>query len=159
MKAQRNVVAVLVAGATLVVTAAFAPAARAEGVSIKEYRMAMRGLIQDVTAWNQELDVQLAAMRTKPELACGVEYKELVDRGGWLADDLIGTAGNGPQVLVGLGVAAGEGLNKTVDGAAEAARDCDGSHFGSALEQVAAGRGQYDEQIARVRVFAIGNGR
>lgn len=156
---QRNVVALVVAGTVLAVSAAFAPAAQAEGVSIKQYRTAMRGLIQDVTAWNQELDVQLNALQTKPELACGVEYQELVKRGGWLADDLIGTAGNGPGVLVDLGVAAGEGLQITVAGAAEAALDCDGSHVASTLEQVAQGRDQYAEQIARVRVFAIGKGQ
>jgi hypothetical protein len=159
MKAQRNVVSMLVAGAVLAVAVAFAPAAHAEGVSVKEYRKAMGGLISDVAAWNAELDVQLAALQTKPELACGAEYGELVRRGGWLADDLIGTAKNAPQVLVGLGVAAGEGLNVTVDGAGTASLDCDGTHIADAIAQVEAGRDQYDENIARVRVFTIGKGR
>jgi hypothetical protein len=159
MTTQRNVVATMVAGAALVVAAAFAPAVRAEGVSIKENRAALRGLIQDVSAWNVELDVQLSALQTKPELACGAEYTELMQRGGWLADDLAGTMTNSPAVLQGLGVAAAQGLDATVDGAASAALDCDGSELPAALDKVRDGRDQYAENIARVRVFAIGKGR
>ncbi len=151
-------VLVTVAGTALAIGVAMAPAAAQanEPLPTKVYQKAMRGLLADVEGWNGELNVQLNALQTKPEVACGADYHELVQRGGWLAADLAGTAMGGPESLVAPGVDAAEALRQVANGAGIAALDCDGTNVAAALEQVDAGRASYAESIAPVRVFTVG---
>lgn len=142
----------------LAVGLAMAPVAAEanEQLPTKVYKKAMRGLLADVESWNGELNVQLNAMQTKPEVACGAEYAELVRRGTWLAADLEGTALGGPEVLVAPGVNAAKDLRHAAEGAGFASLDCDGVNLTAALEQVEAGRAGYAEHVSPVRVFTIG---
>jgi hypothetical protein len=152
----RGTMTMVMVGAAVALGLAFAPAAHAREVSVKDYQREMRLLLPDVESWNHELNVSLAAMTAKPELACGEEYRSLVAQGKSLADDLAGTALNAPAYLVDLNVQAAAGLQAAVRGAGLARQDCDGADLADVRQQVGAGLDQYDENIPRVRAFVIG---
>lgn len=151
-----KVLTMALVGAVAAVGLAFAPAAHAEGTSVKDYQREMRLLLPVIQGWNHQLDLNLTAMQTKPELACNDEYHSLVALGKSLAEDLAGTALNAPAPLVGLNLQAAEGLREVVRGAALASQDCDGENLPEVRDQVSAGQDRYDENIARVRSFVIG---
>ena len=155
MKA-RGILTVLAVGAAMALASAFAPAAQAQEVSVKDYQREMRLLLPEIETWNHDLNVNLMAMQTKPELACGDDYLQLVALGRSLAADLAGTALNAPATLRDQNVAAAEGLQMAAIGAGQASLDCDGPDLGVVRAQVEFGQSRYDENIARVRVFVIG---
>jgi hypothetical protein len=155
MKA-RGMLTVAMVGAAMAVASAFAPAAQARDVSVKDYQREMRLLLPVIESWNHDLNVNLTAMQTKPELACGDDYPQLVALGRSLAADMAGTALNAPATLRDQNLAAAAGLQAAVSGAGQASQDCDGANLGEVRTQVEVGLARYDENIARVRVFVTG---
>jgi len=134
---------------------AFSPvSARAE--SATSYRPAMRALVGTIDAWIVELDVQLAAVNTKPEAACSEEYAVLVSRGATMVDDLRGTALNAPAALVGANVLAADGLGAIVTGAAEMSAGCNGGSVANSLSRVEDGRADYAQGMMKIRNFLTG---
>ena len=126
---------------------------------VGEYRSGMAGLIDDADQWNSELTEMLTALPTKPELACSDEYIELVNRGRWITDDLIGTGKLAPRAMRATHDRAVSGMEHVVAGAAEIGAACDGSNFGGGLQTIQQGQTDYQRGIFRVRNFLHGFGR
>ena len=126
---------------------------------VGEYRAGMPGLIADADQWNAELSAMLAALPTKPELACSAEYIELVNRGRWITDDLVGTGKLAPRALESAHARAVRGITVAVAGAAQIGAACDGSNLSAGVAAIQQGQTDYHRGIFRVRNFLHGFGR
>lgn len=150
---------VLLAGMfALALTATAGPrAAQASGFA--DYRAGMAGLITDIGAWSADLNTFVAALATKPELACSAEYADLLQRGSSLTADLAGTGRNAPRALSASQNHAVAGMTETVEGAKLIGSACNGSTLRAGLAQIQQGQAEFAKGTLRIQGFIHGFGR
>ncbi|MFQ5460546.1 MAG: hypothetical protein ACE5EL_07100 [Anaerolineae bacterium] len=85
--------------AALVVIAFAATSVPAAASPADEYRAAMKPFAHDLARWSGNVNAAAEAAVVKPELSCGTDLAELGRIGGWMADDLKGTAQLAPRPL------------------------------------------------------------
>ena len=117
------------------------------------YKSSMYGLIQDTDAYAAEVKAEIGAVTVKPERACGAEFQTILRRGGWLADDLTGSAVSAPDALKEANEKAAAGFQQMVDGAEVIALSCDGSTLTTGAEMIEAGHDEYMDHIQELRTF------
>jgi hypothetical protein len=121
------------------------------------YRSAMRDLIGLTDQWSHDLNGQVATITIKPEQACAAEYQDFVQQGGWLADDLAGSALSAPAEVADANRLAAEGFREMVNGAQAIAQSCDGSALATGTKQISTGKAQYRQHITAVTLWVYGD--
>jgi hypothetical protein len=142
--------------AAVALAAAFvhAPASPAAAQTTEaQYRLVMSALIEDADGWHVALQEDLKAIVLKPELACTDDFGFRVRQGGWLADDLTGSALTAPAGARYANERAAAGFAQMVDAADAIAASCDGSALEAAQENIDSGFAKYDENAKVMKAF------
>jgi hypothetical protein len=117
------------------------------------YRESMGYFLPVIDAWNNELDADLAAVAVKPELACSTDYAELLRRGGYILDDLRGSALSAPSPVAAANLRAADALQRVALGAALIGEACDGATFAEGLAEIEIGQAIYGDEALTIRHF------
>ena len=123
------------------------PAAAAAPIN-EDYRMGMKAFIGDLDRWADELSKAAEAAAVKPELGCTSEMVELAQIGGWMADDLQGTARLAPASLKEVHNAFTETVRAMGAHAEAACGDAAGAAAAIRAEQV-----NFDRGLSRIASY------
>jgi hypothetical protein len=121
--------------------------------NVDDYRDGMPGLFDVADSWMIEVERTLILIETKPEMACGDAYAELLFRGRSIVDDLSGSIWNAPEGLMDTHDMASAGLSAVLGGARHVAEACDGSTLVEGRAQIEQGRQDYSSGIAPIQDF------
>ena len=136
-------------------TAALAPTtAHAQGKNFRAYQSDMKGLLETVDAWTDEVEQELEIIAVKPELARSADFLSLIGRGRGMAADMRGTGQNAPRVLSAKHEAATEGLFTVVEGLGIMADGGTAAAIEYGSQQVNDGLSSYSKAVRPVRYFA-----
>ena len=120
------------------------------------YRAAMDDLVDLTNDWARELRTEIRAVSIKPELACTVQYYDLVNHGIWLAQDLEGSAYSAPAEIAAVNFLAAEGLMAMVEGARTVRESCDGTGLVKGVLEINNGYDTYRPNATRLQLWIDG---